>query len=125
MAEVPLQRLRELCLTFPGVTEHLNHDEPCWRVRRKTLVTYSERKPAGRVGFWCPAPPGESEALTTQLPTRFFHPPFGGPDWLGVYLDVPLDWTEIHELITEAYRMIAPPHKLIAELDEETPPHIG
>ncbi|SDW35723.1 hypothetical protein SAMN05421504_101364 [Amycolatopsis xylanica] len=111
----PLRRLRELCLALPEVTERLNHGEPAWAVRGKTLVTYSERKPEGRVGFWCPARPGELEALVAAEPERFFEPPFGGTGWVGVYLDVPADWAEFEELITEAYRLIAP-QKLVAKL---------
>lgn len=115
MSKDTVQRLRELCLALPEVTERLNHGEPSWAVRRRTLVTFSERKPEGRVGFWCPAPAGELQALVASEPERFFRPPFGGRDWLGVYLDVPVDWTEIREIITDAYRLIAP-KKLIAEL---------
>jgi len=48
---------------------------------------------------------------------RFFSPPFVGQGWVGVYLDVPVDWTEVREIIVESYRMIAP-KKLLAELDE-------
>jgi predicted DNA-binding protein (MmcQ/YjbR family) len=39
----------------------------------------------------------------------------GHRGWLGVYLDVPVDWAEIAEIVTEAYRMIAP-KKLVAQL---------
>jgi hypothetical protein len=112
----PVQRLRELCLALPEVTERLNHGEPSWAVRGKTLVTFSERKPVDRVGFWCPARPGELEAMVATEPERFFRPPFGGRGWVGVYLDVPVDWAEARELIVEAYRMIAP-KKLVAKLD--------
>ncbi len=50
-------------------------------------------------------------------PTRFFIPPYvGGRGWLGVFLDVPIDPDEIAELVTDAYRTVAP-KKLRAELD--------
>lgn len=41
-------------------------------------------------------------------PSRFFEPRFGGRDWVGVYLDVKIDWDEAHELLTEAYCTVAP-----------------
>ena len=42
-------------------------------------------------------------------PARFYRPPYvGHRGWLGVYLDVPQDWTEIAEIVTDAYRMVAP-----------------
>jgi hypothetical protein len=49
-------------------------------------------------------------------PERFFRPPFGGAGWVGVYLDVPVDWAEVREIIVEAYRIVAP-RTLVAELD--------
>lgn len=111
-----LNRLRTLCLSLPEVTERLNHGEPAWAVRNRPLVTYSERKPEGRIGFWCPAPPGELEALVAAEPERFFRPPFGGRGWIGMYLDVPVDWAEAREHIVEAYRLVAP-KKFVALLD--------
>lgn len=49
-------------------------------------------------------------------------PPYvGHRGWLGVRLDVEgVDWTEIAELVEDAYRMVAP-KKLVAELDEHPP----
>ena len=51
-------------------------------------------------------------------PRRFFRPPYvGGRGWLGVYLDVPgVDWTEIAEIVADAYREVAP-KRLAAQLD--------
>ena len=44
-------------------------------------------------------------------------PPYVGyRGWLGVRLDVPVDWNQIEDLIVAAYRMVAP-KKLLAELD--------
>ncbi|HVS00395.1 MAG TPA: MmcQ/YjbR family DNA-binding protein, partial [Thermoanaerobaculia bacterium] len=44
-------------------------------------------------------------------------PPYvGHRGWLGVYLDVPVDWDEICDLVVAAYRMVAP-KKLVADLD--------
>jgi hypothetical protein len=37
-----------------------------------------------------------------------------------VYLDVPVDWDEIAELVDDAYRTAAPP-TLVKELDEREP----
>ena len=44
-------------------------------------------------------------------------PPYvGGRGWLGVYLDAPVDWDEVAEVITDAYRQVAS-KRLIALLD--------
>jgi predicted DNA-binding protein (MmcQ/YjbR family) len=40
----------------------------------------------------------------------------GHRGWLGVYLDVPVDWDEIADIVVDAYRRVAP-KRLVAELD--------
>lgn len=118
MANDPLESLRPLCLALPETTERLSHGEPTWFVRdKKTFVTYANHHHDDRLGFWCAAPPGAQEAMIAEEPERFYRPPYvGHRGWLGVYLDVPVDWVEVGEIVTEAYRMIAP-KKLVAELD--------
>jgi hypothetical protein len=113
----PLARLRALCLALPEVTEKVSHGEPTWFVR-KTFVTYADQHHDDRVAFWCAAPPGAQEELVAMAPTRFFRPPYvGGRGWVGVYLDVDdVDWDEIAELVTDAYREIAP-QNLLAQLN--------
>jgi hypothetical protein len=113
----PLPRLRALCLELPEVTEKISHGEPTWFVR-KAFVMYADRHHDDRVGFWCAAPPGAQEELVASDPERFFRPPYvGGRGWLGVRLDVEdVDWDEIAEIVTDAYRQIAP-KKLSARLD--------
>ena len=50
-------------------------------------------------------------------PERFFRPPYvGHRGWLGVYLDVEVDWDEVAVLVEDAYRTIAP-KSLIALID--------
>jgi hypothetical protein len=110
-----LDRLRELCLALPEVTEKVSHGEPTWFVR-KTFVMFADRHHDDRLAFWCAAPPGVQEELVAVDPARFFRPPYvGGRGWLGVYLDVDVDWAEVGEIVTDAYRAIAP-KKLVARL---------
>lgn len=104
----PLPRLRALCLALPEVTEKISHGEPTWFVR-KSFVMYADRHHDDRVAFWCAAPPGAQEELVAAEPERFFRPPYvGGRGWLGVRLDRDPDWTEIAEIVTDAYRQVAP-----------------
>jgi hypothetical protein len=113
----PLPRLRALCTALPEVTEKTSHGEPTWSVR-KVFLTYADHHHDDRVGFWCAAAPGVQEELLAAGPDRFFRPPYvGGRGWLGVWLDVDdLDWDEIAEIVTDAYRQIAP-RRLVAQLD--------
>jgi hypothetical protein len=70
-----------------------------------------------RLAFWCAAPPGAQETLVAADPGRFFRPPYvGHRGWLGVYLDVPVDWDEIADVVEDAYRVVAP-KTLVAQLD--------
>jgi hypothetical protein len=114
-----LDRVRGLCLALPEATERLSHGEPTWFVRdRKVFVTYADHHHDDRLAFWCAAPDGEQRARVTAEPDRYFVPPYvGGRGWLGVYLDVPVDWDEVGDLVVEAYRCVAP-RRLVAELDE-------
>jgi hypothetical protein len=113
----PLERLRALCTALPEVTEKLSHGEPTWFVR-KCFVMFADHHHDDRLAFWCAAPPGSQEELVAAEPGRFFRPPYvGGRGWLGVYLDVPdVDWTEIEEIVTDAYREVAP-KRLVSRLD--------
>ncbi|HEX3327186.1 MAG TPA: MmcQ/YjbR family DNA-binding protein [Actinomycetota bacterium] len=119
MAPASVQRLRRLCLTLPEVTERLSHSEPSWFVRDKKLfVTMSDHHHDDRVAFWCAAPDGAQEELVAADPIHFFRPPYvGGRGWLGVFLDVDVDWDEVESLVTDAYRQVAP-KSLVAQLDQ-------
>jgi hypothetical protein len=120
-ATEPLSRLRVLCLALPEVSERLSHGEPAWFIRgRKQFVTFADHHHDDRLAFWCAAPAGEQEALVVSDPEHYFRPPYvGHRGWLGVYLDVPVDWAEIAESVTDAYRSVAPT-KLVALLSEST-----
>ncbi len=113
----PLPRLRALCMALPEVTEKLSHGEPTWFVR-KAFVMYANHHHDDVLGFWCAAPPGAQEALVGDRPDHFFRPPYvGHRGWLGVRLNrTDLDWDEIAEIVTDAYREVAP-RKLVALLD--------
>ncbi|MGP3961479.1 MmcQ/YjbR family DNA-binding protein [Nonomuraea sp. 3N208] len=111
MDTAALDRLRELCLALPEVTERLSHGEPTWFVRdKKTFVMFADHHHDDRLAFWCAASAGAQQELVAEDPERFFRPPYvGHRGWLGVYLDVPeLDWAEIAEIVADAYRQIAP-----------------
>jgi hypothetical protein len=115
----PLDRIRALCLALPETTERLSHGAPAFFVRGKTtFVTYmDDHHGDGRLAIWCAAPPGAQQALVAEEPGRFFVPPYvGGRGWLGVRLDVDVDWAEVGGIVEDAYRAVAP-RRLVALLD--------
>jgi hypothetical protein len=115
-----LDRLRRICLGFPEVTERPSHGAPTWFVRdKRAFVTLWEHghHDLEFPHLWCAAPPGAQQELVAAAPDRFFRPPYvGHRGWLGVRLDVLLDWDELAELCQDAYRTIAPA-RLVAQLD--------
>ena len=115
-----LDRLREVCLALPGATEKLSHGSPSWFVKKmfaSHTFTDDRHHGDGRESLWCAAPPGAQEEMVGQEPDRFYRPPYvGHRGWLGVYLDGPVDWDELSEVVKEAYRVVVP-KKLIAELE--------
>jgi hypothetical protein len=116
-----LERLRAICLALPGASERVSHGEPTWFAGKKTFVTYANHHHDDRLAFWCAAPPGAQEILAAAEPGRFFRPPYVGVrGWLGVYLDVPVDWAQVESLVQDAYRMVAG-KKLLAQLDALDP----
>jgi len=121
----PLERLRAICLALPEVTERLSHGAPTWFVREKSVfVTFWEDGHHGDdfPHLWCAAPPGVQQELVDAEPDRFFRPPYvGGRGWLGVRLDVQVDWDEISGICEEAYRVIAP-KRLVEILDGRAAP---
>lgn len=118
-AAAALAKVRELALAFPETTERLSHGTPSFFVRQKsTFVNFwDDHHGDGRLALWVAAPVGVQEQLTAEEPDRFFVPPYvGHRGWLGVRLDVDLDWDEVAGIIEDSYRQVAP-KKLVARLD--------
>jgi hypothetical protein len=116
----PLQYLRAICLALPEATEKTAWGEPTFRVRDKMFAMYTDNHHRdGRVALWCKAPEGAQEILVGAAPTRFFVPPYvGHKGWIGVRLDIEVDWNEVAEHVKESYRMTAP-RQLVRLLDLE------
>ena len=116
-----LARVRAACLALPETTERLSHGAPSFFVRdRSTFVMFhDDHHGDGILGIWCAAPPGVQGELVETEPDRFFVPPYvGHRGWVGVRLDRAPDRAELTEIITAAYRHVAP-KTLVARLDAE------
>jgi hypothetical protein len=117
----PLDRVRGLCLALPETTERLSHGAPTFFIRdKRTFVTFmDDHHGDGRLAIWCAAPPGVPPTLVAEEPGRFFVPPYvGGRGWLGVRLDVDVDWAEVAGIVEDAYRLVAP-RRLVELLDQD------
>ena len=118
--EAALAKVREIALALPETTERLSHSAPSFFIRdKKTFVNFwDDHHGDGRLALWVAAPPGVQAQLAEQEPDRFFVPPYvGHRGWLGVRLDVDVDWGEVAGIIEDSYRQVAP-KTLLKVLDE-------
>jgi hypothetical protein len=112
----PVERLRQIALALPEVTEKLSHGEPCFFCRKQFVAVDDHHHGVDRLAFWCPAPAGVQEELIAENPEQYFRPPYvGHRGWVGVRIDLAPDWDEITEIVRDAYRQVAP-KALIAKL---------
>jgi len=107
MTDSTLDRLRAICLALPEAAERETWGDPTFRILDKIFAMVKSGD--GRVAVWCKAPPGVQVVLASADPERFFRPPYvGSKVWIGVRLDVHVDWEELAGMIEESYRMTAP-----------------
>lgn len=105
----PLQRLRALCLALPDTSEILSHGEPNFRVKGKVFAAFASaanHHGKGRDGVWVKATLVSQSILVGQHPDRIFIPPYvGHSGWVGIWLDVRVDWKMVGELLETAHRL--------------------
>ncbi len=110
MARTSIDRIRTICRTLPECEiEGSQHHK--LSVRGKTVGWHTvDHHGDGRVSLTVRAPKGENRELVASDPQKFFMPSYVAQHgYIGVYLDTGgVDWDEIRELITEAYRLVAP-----------------
>jgi hypothetical protein len=130
-ADVPaeiLDRLRPVCLLFPQTYEEPAWMGIRWRIRTRTFahvftVDSDDHRVIARAaaaggeascGLTFRSPVDEIDALVSGGP-QFFKPSWA-PDVVGILLDDDTGWTEVRELLTESYCLLAP-KKLAAQVD--------
>jgi hypothetical protein len=107
MNDEMLEKLRAICLRLPQAVETGGVGNPSFKVREKIFAMRHGMD--GRPSFWFKAPRGMQGALVEAEPQTFFVPPYVGVHgWVGVWLDIELDWEEVEEMVGESYRMTAP-----------------
>jgi hypothetical protein len=111
-ATTPIDRLREICLSFPEAHEVEAWGEPTFRVRNKLFAMHSSASThhgKGREGIWIASTHVTQDLVVRAKPNRYFIPPYVGPSgWIGAWIDGKPPWTEIAELLQDAYRLKAP-----------------
>ena len=110
-------RVRAICLALPGMTEKPSHGAPAFFAGKQVVMLWADgHHDHDFPHLWCAAPAGAQESLIGSS-GRYFRPPYvGHRGWIGVRLDVKVDWDELAEVIEDAYRAVAPA-KLVRQLD--------
>jgi len=82
-----------------------------FKVRGKTFGYFlNDHHGDGRVALNCKTAPGVNDTLARVASVRFSIPKYiGARGWLGLWIDLPkIDWTQVEDIVTEAYRLVAP-----------------
>lgn len=106
-----IDRIRELCLSLPATSERLSHGHHTFFVRKRVFAYHTvDHHGDGMTAVVCAAPPGMQEGLIAADPEHYFRPPYvGHRGWIGVRVDLDLDWDAIAGAIEESYCCVAPP----------------
>ena len=111
MPRQAIDALREICAALPEVDEIVSHGSPNFRVRGgKVFAMFMVNHHGdGRVALWLAAPAGAQVLHVDAEPRHYFVPPYVGPrGWLGVRLDRGIAWSRVTQLMSDAYRQVAP-----------------
>jgi hypothetical protein len=112
------QRVRDICLGLPGVTEKVSHGSPAFFAGKQFVMLWPQGHHDNHFPHaWCAAADGVQGELILSS-DRFFRPPYvGHRGWVGMRLDGEVDWTEVAEICTDAFRAVAP-GRLVNQLDD-------
>ena len=70
------------------------------------FITLWDHHHDNRIAFLAAAPDGAQDTLVASDPERYFRPPYyGHRGWIGMYLDVPVDWVAAAERVQQAYEI--------------------
>jgi hypothetical protein len=119
-AERALTRVRKICAALPDVEERPSHGAPTffYKGKKSFLMFHDDHHGDGRLALWCHAPTGVQDLVVREEPARFFVPAYVGyRGWIGVRLDVNVDWDEVAGVVRDAYCMVAP-KTVVAALDQ-------
>lgn len=108
MTAKPIDRLRRICLALPETYEEETWGEATFRVRKKIFCMAGGHDPA-KPSASLKATREDQQALLAEGEPFFLPAYVGHKGWIGVDLrSRRVDWTEMEELITDSYRLVAP-----------------
>jgi len=106
MGDGAAEKLRAICLAFPGAHEVAMRPGPSYRVGDKIFA--NDRRHDGRPSVWAKAPPGSQAVLIGADPKRFFAPPYYGvKGWIGMRIDDGPDWAEVEIFVRRSHQLVS------------------
>ena len=113
-----MERVGRMSLALPDTSVRPAHGAPAYQIRGRTFATVMDNHHgSGRIELWIKGAPGAQAEWVATDPERYYVPAYVGPTgWIGVWLDRPIDWSAVAELLVEGYLIQAGP-RVGAELD--------
>ncbi|MCU1486853.1 MAG: phosphoribosylglycinamide formyltransferase protein [Actinomycetia bacterium] len=102
-----IDRVREICTSFPDAEVIADGPHHKLQIRRKNFGWHMVGE---RESLVVKVPAGDNEILVAADPDRFFLPAsVAEAGYVGLHLDGEyVGWDEVRDLLTEAYRLVAP-----------------
>ncbi len=111
MTQELLDRLRDFALSLPETSEVPSWGHPNFRAGKRTFAVYEIYHGRPCIAVKLPRPDGE--ALLTD--PRFFSTPYiGKQGWVSLWVDRPVKWGFVKDLVLRSYREVATPGMLKA-----------
>ncbi|MES2155146.1 MAG: MmcQ/YjbR family DNA-binding protein [bacterium] len=112
-----LERVRRICMEYPGVVEVEQFGEPWWKVGKKPFASYGAENVRDGMAFNVTLM-DQSQLLEDPRFERTHY--IGQHGWTTMVFGKKVDWAEVEELVDIAYRKVAP-KRLTATLDLRPP----
>jgi predicted DNA-binding protein (MmcQ/YjbR family) len=109
--EASLARFRKMCLALPETSETESWGHPNFRAGKRTFAAFEWIKKRPSLAFNLGA--NEVDQLLLQG-DPFFATPYGRGRWLSLWLNDPIDWDIVEELVERSYRTIALKRMIVA-----------
>jgi hypothetical protein len=102
-----INRVRRVCLAFPGAIEKPSHGAPTFFTPKRVFCMFVDNHHEdGHVAVWIPAAKGVQAEMVAEEPAAYFRPPYvGAYGWVGVELARVTD-DQLEALIREAYGLV-------------------
>ena len=98
-----LRKLRSLCLSLPETTERTTWGHPSFLAGKRHFVAFETVQGRPSIAFRL----AQDDVARLLGRPQFFETPYGRGQWVSVWVDGPLDWALVNELLRRSYRTVA------------------